>query len=161
MSSRRRIAPRSTRLRGPRKPTVIGWYRFYCGALTLVYLALLVFSVVFMREMNATLTAEQQARAPSPALLIIVTLPAVVLFGLSFVAGRKPWGWVLGIVLICIGFTGCCLPVCIWMLIAWLRPDVKEYFGRAVPVRRGTAAVRTSPRQRPPRRGSRRRRPRR
>lgn len=44
----------------------------------------------------------------------------------------KPWVWVYHLVLICLGLSSvCCLPVCIPLLIQWLKPDVRAYFGRA------------------------------
>jgi hypothetical protein len=44
----------------------------------------------------------------------------------------KPWVWVYHLVLICLGLSSvCCLPVCIPLLIQWLKPDVRTHFGRA------------------------------
>jgi hypothetical protein len=44
---------------------------------------------------------------------------------------RRPWAWIFGLVLICIGLTSlCCLPVAIPLLLSWLKPETKSYFGR-------------------------------
>lgn len=38
--------------------------------------------------------------------------------------------WKLGLVLICLGMATCCLPACLPLLIAWVKPDTQEYFRR-------------------------------
>jgi len=44
---------------------------------------------------------------------------------------KKPWAWIYGIVMICIGMTSACtLPASIALLIFWLKPETKQYFGR-------------------------------
>jgi hypothetical protein len=53
-----------------------------------------------------------------------------VAFGIGLVVPRRTWGWIYAIVLICIGLTSCCtLPACIPLLIYWLKPETKTYFG--------------------------------
>lgn len=58
-----------------------------------------------------------------------------VAFAVVYAAGpflpRQSWVWVFGLVLICLGLTSaCCLPVCIPLLIHWLKPEMKEFYGR-------------------------------
>jgi hypothetical protein len=44
-----------------------------------------------------------------------------------------PWAWIYHLVLICVGMTSvCCIPVCVPLLIFWIRPETKAYFGRPV-----------------------------
>ena len=44
---------------------------------------------------------------------------------------RRPWVWVYDLVLICLGLTSCaCLPITIPLLIFWLKPETKVWFGR-------------------------------
>jgi hypothetical protein len=39
--------------------------------------------------------------------------------------------WVYDLVVICVGMTSfCCMPVCIPLLIFWIKPEVRAYFGR-------------------------------
>jgi len=57
------------------------------------------------------------------------------LLAIPFAAGpflpRKPWAWIFGLVLICVGLTSlCCLPAAIPLLLSWLKPETKAYFGR-------------------------------
>ncbi|WP_211325572.1 hypothetical protein [Roseimicrobium gellanilyticum] len=46
------------------------------------------------------------------------------------VSSPRPWVWAYSRVLICIGFTGCTLPFFIPLLIFWLKPEVKAYYGK-------------------------------
>jgi hypothetical protein len=49
----------------------------------------------------------------------------VTLFG-----GRKPWVHTMGTVMIALGMTQiCCLPVLIPILITWLKPETKSWYG--------------------------------
>ena len=65
------------------------------------------------------------------AVFIILGLAFCFPYAIAPFLPRKSWVWVFGLVLICIGLTSlCCLPVCIPLLIAWLKPDVKQFYGR-------------------------------
>jgi hypothetical protein len=58
---------------------------------------------------------------------LVLSLPFVVAPFLP----RKGWVWIYNMVLICLGFTSCLtLPFCIWMLVLWLKPETKWYYGR-------------------------------
>jgi hypothetical protein len=49
----------------------------------------------------------------------------IALFG-----GRKPWVHTLGTVMIALGMTQiCCLPILIPLLINWLKPETKRWYG--------------------------------
>ena len=61
----------------------------------------------------------------------IMGLVFAIVFAVGLFLPRKPWGWIMGIVLIALGMTSvCCLPATIPLLIFWLKPDAKAYFGR-------------------------------
>jgi hypothetical protein len=50
-------------------------------------------------------------------------------FLLPFVVAPKPWVWVYGIVLICLGMTSACiLPFAIPLLIFWIKDQTKGYY---------------------------------
>jgi hypothetical protein len=43
----------------------------------------------------------------------------------------RPWTWIYHLVIICFGMTSaCCIPMCVPLVIFWLKPDTKAYFGR-------------------------------
>ena len=70
----------------------------------------------------------------SPAVMGGIYIAMGVLFAIPFLIAffipRKPWAWTYHIVMICIGMTGCTIVASIPLLIFWLKPDVKGYFGR-------------------------------
>jgi hypothetical protein len=58
-----------------------------------------------------------------------------VVFGIVFLVAlflpAKPFNWIVGIVVIALGMTSCCLwPALIPMLIFWVKPETKAFFGR-------------------------------
>lgn len=49
---------------------------------------------------------------------------------LALFGGRKPWVHTLGLVLIALGMTQlCCLPIQIPLLLTWLKPETKRWYG--------------------------------
>ena len=49
----------------------------------------------------------------------------------AFFLPRRPWAWVVHLVLIALGLTSCCtLPASIPLLVYWLKPDAQAWFGR-------------------------------
>lgn len=113
-------------------PPVYTWFIVYCVLMALLYLALVVMGIVFLviepdRDMSA-----MEARIMG-ALFIIFGLLFSVPFAAAPFLPRKSWVWVFGLVLICIGLTSaCCLPVCVPLLIYWLKPEMKEFYGRTL-----------------------------
>lgn len=114
----------------PATPSVYTWFVVYCILMALLYLTAAVMGIAFMfiepdRDMSA---AEAKVMG---AVFLIVGLVFFVPYALAPFLPRKSWVWVFGLVLICIGLTSaCCLPVCIPLLIFWLKPEVKEFYGR-------------------------------
>ena len=111
-------------------PPIFKWYVVYCVLMALGYLALSVMGVAFMfMEPERDMSAEE-AKVMG-AVFIILGLAFCFPYAIAPFLARKSWVWVFGLVLICVGLTSlCCLPVCIPLLIAWLKPDVKKFYGR-------------------------------
>jgi Na+-transporting NADH:ubiquinone oxidoreductase subunit NqrB len=116
----------------PATPPVYKWFVLYCVVMALLYLLAAVMGVVFLfiepdRDMSAL-----EAKIMGSLFLIL----GFVFFGAYALAPflpRKSWVWVFGLVLICIGLTSaCCLPVCIPLLIFWLKPEMKAFYGRTL-----------------------------
>ena len=121
----------------PPAPGVVTWFRVYCGALALVYLGCIV-GGIFMLVTGGNLhgTTDQMSRGVVMGYGVVLIVLGMGLSG-AFAAGiflpPQPWVWVYAIVLISIGFmSACCLPFCVAMLIFWLKPETKAYFGRPV-----------------------------
>ena len=115
-----------------RSPPVLLWCRLYCGLMTL---ALLPFPVVclaaalFPQWLADAEHSVAETRLMGAVMFVPFAIPTLA-FLASFFLPRRPWVWVYYLVLICLGMTGCLLPACIALLLYWLKPEVKVYFGR-------------------------------
>ena len=60
---------------------------------------------------------------------LVMAVPWVV----AILGGRRKWVHPLGMILLIITMVTvtCCLPVAIPLLVAWLKPEVKRWFGSA------------------------------
>lgn len=113
-------------------PKIWPWYVAYCIALALVYFLLLVGGIVLVFFFDLLPPEEKIGLSFAAVFSIVLGL----VFAAAFAAGpflpKKPWVWIYGIVLICIGMTSaCCLPASIPLLIFWIKPETKIFFGRS------------------------------
>jgi hypothetical protein len=103
----------------------------YCGSLALLYAAVAVFGgfVAYVQPAKREYSAEE-----TMVMGIIYAIVGVVFFVVFLVATLlpvKPYNWVVGIVMIAIGMTSCCLwPAVIPLLIYWIKPETRSFFGR-------------------------------
>ncbi len=115
-----------------RTPEGVYYFRIY-GAITgLGYLAMVIFGFVMMfaPAMSASFSPGDMGAVVMGliygglgTLFFIPTV--VVLFG-----SRKPWVHTLGTVLIALGMTQiCCIPILIPLLITWMKPETKHWYG--------------------------------
>lgn len=79
--------------------------------------------------------AESDPDTPAAFWIIYAAVIAVmgVVFSGAFVATfflpRAHWAWIYHLILIALGMTSCCcLPVCIPLLIFWIRPETRAWF---------------------------------
>lgn len=113
-------------------PKVWPWYVAYCISLALVYFLLLVGGIVLIFFFDLLPPEEKIGLGFAAVFSIVLGL----VFAAGFAAGpflpRKPWAWIYGMVLISIGMTSaCCLPASIPLLIFWIKPETKIFFGRS------------------------------
>lgn len=113
-------------------PPVYKWFVAYCVLMALLYFSLPILGVVFL-----FMEPDQDMSATEARVMGVVFIIFGLLFFLPYAAApflpRESWVWVLGLVLICIGLSSaCCLPVCIPLLIFWLKPEMKAFYGRGL-----------------------------
>ncbi len=113
------------------KPPVMTWFVAYCVFMTLLYLFCFVVGIVFV----ATEPTGRDMSADEARVMGMVFIGMGLVLAVPFAIGpflpRKPGAWVFGLVLICLGLTSvCCLPVTVPLLIHWIKPETKSYFGR-------------------------------
>lgn len=119
-------------------PGVVKWYRFYAAFLTAVYFILFAACMVGLYfGLRASPGFWREADMPpflGYAYLVLFGLMSLVLGGgflASFFIPRKSWAWTYHIVLICLGLSSACfIPICVPLLVFWLRPETKAYFGK-------------------------------
>lgn len=113
----------------PRQPGVVLWLKVYIVLNALMYLAVAGVLVAL-----AVFAPESLAEELGPAILLLAIAGFCVLLAVVYLAALafplRPWAWAYDIVLICLGFTGCLtLPFAIALLIFWIKPEVKNWFG--------------------------------
>ena len=109
------------------------WFQVYCGFLTLLYLLVCALGLAFLLGSFGGANGGEDKFLGG--IFLVLGIPLTMLFAGAFILPQQPWAWIYGIVLICIGFTSLCtLPFCIALLIYWLKPEAKHYFGRDLPV---------------------------
>jgi hypothetical protein len=100
--------------------------------MALVYLLTLGLGVMFLFIEPDKDMSEAEAKIMG-AVMIVFGVALAAPFAAAPFLPRQSWAWVFGLVLICIGLTSaCCLPVCIPLLLQWLKPEMKAYYGREV-----------------------------
>lgn len=113
-------------------PSVYKWYVVYCVFMALMYGALAVMGFVFL-----FVAPDPEMNAEEQRVMGVVFLLMGLVFALPYAVApflpRASWVWVFGLVLICIGLSSaCCLPACVPLLIFWLKPEMKEFYGRGL-----------------------------
>jgi len=113
----------------PKAPPVVLWYKVYVVVNVLMYLA-----VAALLGVIAVFAPDKLEHEVGPAIFLLVGAGACVLFAIAYSLSlffpRRPWAWVCDLVVICLGFTGCfTLPFSVALLIFWIRPEAKSWFG--------------------------------
>lgn len=100
--------------------------------MALLYGITAVMGIVFLFVEPDPEMSEAEQRIMGVVFLIMGLVFAAP-YGAAPFLPRKSWVWVFGLVLICLGLSSlCCLPVCIPLLISWLKPEVKAFYGRGL-----------------------------
>lgn len=112
-------------------PPVVTWYKVYAVGMSLLYLLVIAAGAFFLFVPEEALGEDEMSPWIMAVVFFVFGFPLLALYGASIFLPPRPWVWVLDIVLICLGFTSCLtLPFCIPLLIYWLKPETKAYFGR-------------------------------
>jgi hypothetical protein len=108
----------------PKPPPVVFWYKVYVVFNVLMYLA--VAAVIAAISLFASDSFKDEL---GPAMILIVMAGACGFFAIAYLVSlffpRRPWAWVYDLV-----FTGCfTLPFSVALLIFWIKPEAKGWFG--------------------------------
>lgn len=114
------------------RPPVVFWFKVYAGVLCLLYLLLGGFGLVLLGVDPAELEMPSGEARVMGAVFLVLGFLLFAACLLPFLVPPRPWVWVYDLVVICLGLTSACfLVICIPLLIFWLKPEAKAYFGRA------------------------------
>ena len=106
-------------------PGVWRWFVAFSGLVALVYLVLSA-SSFFLAWNIVRHPSSSVDHAKGPFLLAaLMTAVAAALFGVGPFLPRRPWAWTYGLALLVVG-----LPWTLPLLIYWLRPRARAFFGR-------------------------------
>ena len=114
------------------RPAAVKWFLVYCGVLSAMYLGLLACGIVVLVLGPAQLDMTPSAAALTGGILTGVGAAFLAVSAAPFLLPPRPWVWIYDLVVICVGMTSACfLAASIPLLIFWIKPDVKAYFGRS------------------------------
>jgi hypothetical protein len=101
-------------------------------AMALMYLVILLLGMLFLWWQPEFFDAEEIEFQIIGWFFTVLGLLLGIIFGIAPFLPKQPWTWIFGIVLISMGMTSaCCLPAAIPLLIYWIKPETKAFFGRA------------------------------
>jgi hypothetical protein len=117
------------------RPGVVTWFTAYAVFMAIVYLLLGAFGITVLvvgPEQFAGETNDADAMMINGIAFTVLGVALCIPFAIAPFLGRKPGVWIFDLVLICLGLTSCaCLPITIPLLIYWLKPETKLWFGRS------------------------------
>ena len=114
----------------PERPAVVVWLKVYCGILAFVYLLCALMSLLFFFADPVELEMAPAEAQIIGAVFLILGIVLFVVFLIPIILEPRPWLWIYDLVAICLGLTSvCCFPFSVALLIFWLKPEVKRYFG--------------------------------
>jgi len=113
------------------RPKVVRWFKIYAGFLCLAYLCVAAASIFFFVMDSWKLDLTRAEARLIGYILLGFGLPFFAACLVPFVVRRRPWVWTYNLVVICLGMNGALtLPVSIALLIYWIKPEVKSYYGK-------------------------------
>lgn len=112
-------------------PKVIFWFKVYAAILCFIYLLTALFGIAMMVVDSSDPEMPRWGMVVMGILFFAMGVGLFVVCLVPLILTPRPWLWILDLVVICLGMTSACfLPFCIPLLIFWLKPEVKRYFGR-------------------------------
>ena len=120
-------------------PPVVGWYKAYAAFMCVFYMActalgffLLSNSSLVLANVRGLTPAELQIRA---VILIVLGIVLLIAYVSALILPNSPRVWSYHAILIGLNLGNCCLWIAtIPLMIAWLKPQTQQYFGRPDPL---------------------------
>lgn len=110
-------------------PKTITWFRVYAALLALAYLGFAAVGVIFLTFEPADLEMSPTEAGFLGIMFVVIGLMFFAAVLPAFFLPRRGWAWIYGLVLIILGLTSALfIPICIPLLIFWLKDPVKDWF---------------------------------
>lgn len=108
------------------------WYRVYCAVLALLYLGCIGAGIILaLIEIPPSATTSPEEKLFISIILSVIGAIMFVISAVALILPAKPFNWIVGLIMIAIGMTSCAfLPFMIPLMIYWVKPETKAYFGR-------------------------------
>ncbi len=107
------------------------WYRVYCAVLVAIYVFAMGLGVLLIYYQPEAGTSSPGESVIAGFVYLIFGAVFGIIFAVAIFLPRKPYNWVVGIVMIAIGMTSCCfIPATIPLLIFWIKPETRAFFGK-------------------------------
>ncbi len=119
---------------GSQPPAIVTWQHRYCALMAMMYVLCIVLGVLMIVFRNEAADADQSAVELLVSGIVLIGLGVVLalVYAVAPFLRPAPWLWTFHLVLIAFGMTSvCCLPVCIPLLIGWIKPETRQYFGKS------------------------------
>lgn len=112
------------------KPKAWNWFLFYIASLVLAYFLCVVGGVGLVVWGSTMSGPEATEMMLTGGILAGISVPFLVGVGAAPFLPRRKWVWTYDLILIALGMGSCLwMPLSIYLLIKWLEPDMKAYFG--------------------------------
>lgn len=107
------------------------WYRVYCAVLAFLYLLVIALGIFLLVFQPPTRQYEPEEMMIAAIAYIVIGAIFFLVFAVALFLPPKPYNWIVGIVMMAIGLTSCCfVPFVVPLLVFWLKPETKAFFGR-------------------------------
>lgn len=114
-------------------PPVWKWYLLFCVAMALSFLPLVLLGFDFLSNGQRYREMSPQEAQVMGFIFIGMGVVLFAIYGAAPFLPRRKWAWIVGLVLIVFSMSGaCCLPAAIPLLIFWIKPENKVFYGMEV-----------------------------
>jgi hypothetical protein len=112
------------------RPKVVFWYHVYCIGFAVFALLLGIAGAALWAIDSQILGMDPRNAREEGAVCLAIGVVVFSLYAVVPFLPRSRGAWIYGIVLLAMGLTSICsIAFCIPLLIGWLKPETKAFFG--------------------------------
>jgi len=113
------------------KPGIWKPFLFYVYSLVVIYALLAILGIgLAVMSMGMSPSDPDTGEAMFMGILVVgVTIPCMIGFAAGPFLPRKKWAWIYNLILIAMGMGSCWMPLSLYLMIKWVEPEVKDFYG--------------------------------